>query len=96
MHLACRLALDGGATGEDINVGTGVMITLMELAKLIIEISGARMSPRVEKTDVRPMRIQADMRKARRMLGFEAEVSLSEGLSRMLKVERSQRGLEVA
>jgi len=88
---AILLALDMGVTGEIINGGSGVMTTLLELARLVIEISGAQMNPVVEKTDARPMRLQADVRKARRVLGFEAEISLSEGLSQMLELERSHQ-----
>lgn len=87
---AIRLALDMEGTGEVINVGTGVMTTLLELARLIIAISGAKISPVVERTDVRPMRIQADVRRARRVLGFQTEISLLEGLSQMLALERTQ------
>jgi UDP-glucose 4-epimerase len=87
---AIRLALDMEWTGEVINVGTGVMTTLLELARLIIAISGAKISPVVERTDVRPMRIQADVRKARQVLGFQTEISLLEGLSQMLALERTQ------
>lgn len=65
------------------------MATLLELARLVITISGAKMSPRVEKAGVRPMRIQADEHKARKVLGFEAEIPLSVGLSQMLELERS-------
>lgn len=85
---AIRLALDLGGTGEVINVGTGVMTTLLELARLVIAIPGAEMSPVVERTGVRPMRIQADVRRARQVLGFQAEISLAEGLSQMLEQER--------
>jgi UDP-glucose 4-epimerase len=88
---AIRLALDAGVTGEVINVGTGVMTTLMELARLVIAISGAKIRPVVERTDVCPMRIQADVHKARQVLGFEAEIPLSEGVSQMLKLERSHQ-----
>lgn len=85
---AIRLALDVEMKGEVINVGTGVITTLLELARLVIKISGAKMSPMVERADVRPMRIKADACKAKRLLGFEAEVPLSEGLSQMFELER--------
>jgi UDP-glucose 4-epimerase len=88
---AIRLALDTGVTGEIINGGTGVMITLLELAKLVIAISGAKMSPVVERENVCPMRIQADVRKARKVLGFEAESPSDKGLSHMLELERSHQ-----
>jgi UDP-glucose 4-epimerase len=88
---AIRLALEIEGTGEIINVGTGVITTLLELARLVIAISGVKMSPVVERTSVRPMRIQADVHKARQVLGFEAEIPLSEGVSQMLELERSHQ-----
>ncbi|MDH4136376.1 MAG: NAD-dependent epimerase/dehydratase family protein [Anaerolineae bacterium] len=88
---AIRLALDMEGTGEVINVGTGVMTTLRELARLIIAISGAKTSPVVERTDGRPMRIQADVCRARQVLGFQTEISLLEGLSQMLALERTHQ-----
>lgn len=86
---AIRLALDTG--GKVVNVGSGVMTTLLELARLVVDISGVQVNPVIEKTDVRPMRLQADGRQARRMLGFQAEIPLSEGLSQLLELERSHR-----
>ncbi len=88
---AIRLALDIGVTGELINVGSGVMTTLLELARLVIAISGAQVSPAVERTDVRPMRIQGDVRRARQVLGFQVEISLFAGLSHMLEQVRSHQ-----
>lgn len=88
---AIWLALDVEMKGEVINVGTGIMTTLLELARLVIEISGAKVNPVMKKTDARPMQIQADTRKARQMLGFEAEIPLSEGISQMLELERSHQ-----
>ncbi len=88
---AIRLALDIKRAGKIINVGTGVMTTLLELARLVIAISGAEVSPVVKRTDVRPMRIQADVRRARQVLGFQAEISLFAGLSQMLEQVRSHQ-----
>jgi UDP-glucose 4-epimerase len=86
---AIRLALYREVTRQVINVGTGVMTTLLELARLVIDISRAPISPVVEETrSIRPMRIQTDVHRVREVLGFEAEISLSEGLSQMFEQER--------
>jgi nucleoside-diphosphate-sugar epimerase len=53
-------------------------------------------SPVVEKTDGRPMRIQADVHRARQVLGFQAELSLFEGLSQMFKQMRSHQEVVVS
>lgn len=92
---AIRLALGTRLAGEVLNVGSGVMTTVRELAALAIELSGERLSPVVEGAEGRPMRMQADTRKARRVLGFESEVPLRVGLAELLALARSERGVAV-
>jgi UDP-glucose 4-epimerase len=82
---ACTLALTRkGVTGEVLNIGSGTMTTINELARLMSEIAGAiaepiRLPPR--KGDIK--HIYADITKSRRMLGFEPVVPLKQGLSEL-------------
>lgn len=83
---AIRLALDKTGNGI-INIGTGQMTTLVELAELIIKLTGAKLKPLIESQEVQPLRIQADTRKAKERLGFQAEITLTSGLNQMIKPE---------
>jgi nucleoside-diphosphate-sugar epimerase len=71
------------ACGRAYNVAAGMRTTVAELARLIAEICGGAPSPVHEPPrpgDVRDS--LADLGLARSMLGFEARVSLAEGLRR--------------
>ncbi len=85
-----RLALDKAGAGVVINIGTGQMTTLLELAELIIKLAGgAKLKPLVEDQEAQPIRIQADIHRAKERLGFQAEITLASGLSHMLERELS-------
>lgn len=74
------------AVGEAINLGTGVPTSVNELAEVFIELAGADVEP--EHVDARPGEVRhshADTQKARRLLGFEPEVELREGVRRFLE-----------
>ena len=77
------------ASGEVINVATGGRISLNELFRTMREITGARVEPTYVETragDVRDS--QADISKARRLLGYEPIVSFEEGLAKTLAFYR--------
>jgi nucleoside-diphosphate-sugar epimerase len=72
-----------GASGEVVNVATGGRISLNELFRTMRGITGASAEPTYVETragDVRDS--QADITKARRLLGYEPSVSFEEGLAR--------------
>jgi dTDP-L-rhamnose 4-epimerase len=81
---ACRLALEApGAAGEVFNVGSGRSFTVLEVAE--------RLAAAVGREDVEPEVTQryrvgdirhcfADIGKARRVLGYEPEVTFEDGL----------------
>jgi nucleoside-diphosphate-sugar epimerase len=74
------------ASGEVINVAAGGRISLNALYDLMRMIVGSEVAPRYEGArpgDVRDS--QAEISKARRVLGFEPSVSLEEGLRRTLE-----------
>jgi len=80
-----------GASGEVINVATGGRISLNDLYRTMREIVGGKAEPvyAAERAgDVRDS--QADISKAKRLLGYEPSVSFEEGLRRTLEWYRAE------
>ena len=78
-----------GIDGETVHVGTGVGVTIGELAERMMALSGRNVPIVTEDARVRPagsevMRLLCNPTLARAMLGFEAQVSLDEGLAEVL------------
>ena len=72
-----------GVSGEVINVAAGGRISLLDLVRTLQVILGRQIEPTFGPTregDVRDS--QADITKAKRLLGFAPSVSLEEGLRR--------------
>ena len=79
-----------GASGEVINVATGGRISLNQLYHTMKKLVGASVDPVYVETragDVRDS--QADISKARRILGYEPNVSFEEGLRRTVEWYRA-------
>ncbi|HEX30464.1 TPA: SDR family oxidoreductase [Candidatus Poribacteria bacterium] len=75
-----------GVAGEVFNIACGSRTTVNELARIIAEIVGSDVKPvhgPPRPGDVRHS--QADISKAKRMLGYEPSVSLIEGLKRTVE-----------
>ena len=75
--------------GEAFNVGTGDSVSIRELAEVVADVAGAEAG--IVHTDPRPGdidRSRADTSKARRLLGFEPRIELTDGLADL--VERRQ------
>jgi UDP-glucose 4-epimerase len=73
------------AVGETLNIGSGYEITINELAREIASVLGYPDAP-VTHEAPRPgdtLRLYADITRARQLLGFEPEVSLRDGLTRL-------------
>jgi UDP-glucose 4-epimerase len=86
------LGAETGVDDEVLNVGSGTETSLNELAHALLSAMGSDLCP--EHTAERavnsvPRRL-ADTRRARELLGFEAEVSLDQGLRRLVEWWRSQ------
>lgn len=74
-----------GAAGEVINVATGGRISLNQLLRAMNEIVGTQIEPihaEARAGDVRDS--QADISRARQLLGYEPTIALEEGLRRTL------------
>lgn len=73
-----------GVEGETINLGYGREITINQLAEEVAAVTGRKVQ--VKHDIARPgdtLRLYADTGKARRLLGFEAQVSLRQGLEKL-------------
>ena len=78
------------ATGEVINVGTGIEVSVNDLACAFLKYSGLDAEPRHSdrrKVDNVRRRV-ANIERARRLLGYEPQVTLKEGLKRVIQFYR--------
>jgi UDP-glucose 4-epimerase len=74
------------ALGEVFNCGTGREVSINELAKIMLSISGNNLE--AKHSDGRPGDIRrscADIRRAEKVLGFKPKISLEEGLKELLR-----------
>ena len=78
--------------GEVFNVGSGVPITFIDLAKKIVDIAG---SGRVDFTEFTPERKEVepgdyytDISKIKKVVGWEPKTSLDKGISRTIEFYR--------
>jgi nucleoside-diphosphate-sugar epimerase len=84
------------ALHEEFNLGTGEDISIGELAQVIIELTGATCEIVSEDARQRPpdsevARLLSDNTKARQVLGWQPEVTLREGLQRVISWWRQGR-----
>jgi len=88
------LAAQAGVTDEVFNVASGVETSLADLAQALAKAMGSDLAPEYgpeRKVNPVPRRL-ADTRRAREALGFEAQVSLDDGLRRLVAWWRAERG----
>ena len=81
---AFLLALVEDAALEPLNIGTGTLTTLAELAEIAADAAGkAPGEPEMMNANQPPVRFQADTRRARQKLGFKAIMKLHDGLKEL-------------
>lgn len=87
------LAAKANVTDEVFNVASYVETSLNDLAYSLAKVMGSDLKPEYgEERKVNPVaRRLADVTKAKELLGFEAEVSLEEGLSRLVTWWKEQK-----
>lgn len=80
------LAMDSEVSGEAFNVGSGTEATVKQIVGWLLELTGSPLIP-VFKTDVPVpmMRRVGSSEKAKRLLGYEASVSLRQGLEELVR-----------
>jgi UDP-glucose 4-epimerase len=73
------------ACGRVMNIASGQGASVNEVVRALTELTGASVAPRYEAAQVGDIRASvADIGLARSLLGFEPQVSLREGLARLL------------
>lgn len=89
------LAAKADVTDEVFNVASGTETSLNDLAYSLVKVMGSDLKPEYgPERKVNPVqRRLASTAKAKKMLGFEAEISLEEGLTRLVKWWREQKEL---
>jgi UDP-glucose 4-epimerase len=87
------LAATAEVTDEVLNVASGVETSLAELAAKMLEVMGSDLVVAFgpERAVNKVSRRLADTSRAHDLIGFEAEVDLAEGLSRLVEWWRAQR-----
>jgi UDP-glucose 4-epimerase len=81
------LAAQSDVTDEVFNIARGEETSLHELATTLVKVMGADLQPEYgpeRKVNPVPRRL-ADVRKARKLLGFEAQTTLAEGLEHLVR-----------
>ena len=84
-----RSGLVDGVEGEVINLGTGVEVSIEELAQRVLRLLGRDVPLALDESRLRPPdseveRLVADTTKAKQLLGWEPEVDLDDGLRRTI------------
>lgn len=75
-----------------INVGSGVEINILDLVKVVLEVTGGK--PQIihnPQHEGGPARMRADIGLARTKLGYKPRVSIKEGLKRTLALDKHYR-----
>ena len=83
-------ALEPGAVGRTVNLGTGREISIGDLAKLIAQMTGSSVAVETEDQRLRPEkseveRLLASNALAAELLKWEPKVNLEEGLARTIE-----------
>jgi UDP-glucose 4-epimerase len=86
------LAVQNEITDEVFNVGTGVQTNLNQLCECVLKLTRPSLKPehREARKLVEVRRRQAATEKAKRLLGFEATVTLEEGLKQLIAWHNSR------
>jgi len=78
--------LIGKYKGEIINIGSDMEITIIDLARKIISLTGSNSKILfLPKRDDDPSRRAADLRKVKNLLGWEPKINLDEGLKKTIE-----------
>ena len=81
------LAAQSDVANEVFNVGTGVQTSLLELCKLLLKLQGSSLRPehRAPRIVGNVQKRRAAIEKAQKLLGFNAEVALEQGLQHLIR-----------
>lgn len=82
---AVVLALTSEKANVPVNVGTGIDTTVADLARILIAAVGADVEPQFNPRPVLVSRRAADTTRAKDVLGFEAEIDVVSGMTRLVQ-----------
>jgi UDP-glucose 4-epimerase len=90
------LAAESAVTDEVFNVASGTETSLNELLSELLKVMGSSLQPEhVAERKVNPVpRRLADTRRAEQLLGFQAKITLSEGLQRLVSWWREEQAVQ--
>ncbi len=90
-----QVAICSSAYGEVFNVGTGIPINFIDLAKKIVEVAGSGKVAFTEFTkerkEVEPGDYYTDISKVRKVVGWTPKTDLSEGLKKTIEFYRKYK-----
>ncbi|MSQ09794.1 MAG: SDR family oxidoreductase [Dehalococcoidia bacterium] len=92
-----RALFTAGTQGEVINLGNPAEFTVLELANLVVRVTGSRSE--VRQVAARPEEIaqrRPDISKAKRLLGWEPAIALDDGLARTAAWLGEELGLKAS
>jgi nucleoside-diphosphate-sugar epimerase len=87
-----RMGESSRAVGEAFNAGTGRGTSIVQMAKLAAKVTGSGLTPKVDAHRQRSSELDllvADVRKARRLLGWSPRTTLAEGLRKTAEAMRT-------
>lgn len=85
MHLAEQLAMRPDLAGEAFNLSTGIQVTVLDLVRRLLRLTGSTLEPDVRGEACHEIRNQfLDATKARETLGWAPLFTLEEGLARTI------------
>ena len=82
---AVVMALESEKCNVPINVGTGIQTTVAELAKILIDAAGSKVEPQFNPRKTLVARREADMTRAREVLGFEPTITVADGMRALVE-----------
>ena len=85
------MTMESKVNNEIFNVGSGKQTTVKELAELILKILDKKSEVKYIDREVIASRRQADISKIRKMLGWEPEVKLEDGIREIVEGYRNER-----
>ena len=86
-----------GVEGRTIDIGSGVLTSVREIVKLIVEEVGPTVGrPLFGMVPVRPLerKVEVDTRQAKRLLGWQPTTTLDDGLNATVAWYRGERKAE--
>jgi len=90
---AIKAAIEREGEGQIINIGSGRATTLGELARIIIALTGQPVISVVQGPSTDPLRYQADIQRARDLLGWSPRIPLKEGLAEVVEWAKQHKEL---